>query len=305
MSRSGFQSRGDGRSRGAGGAPGDGRSRDSSSVRTSGNREPRIAGSIKKESVDRPFARQLSPAAIYGGLMLLAAFLVSLRFPPSDFRLTVLFFACIALQWTLRMWAATPILILVLASLFFGERRTFSGLDHSTTEIITAGAVVLLLLASGRFLTLGVPVIPWNANLRTKFDRVWNRFVMGKPLKMDRSLLDARSPRLFSVSELITGFLRVVVAVVVATQVLEFMPIDSELADSVKLTPRWVRAISITLGLLTVVVLINILLSTLSWRRLSASEARVYLNSQLSQECHREIAAVFRVEQRQRRSRRV
>ena len=251
-----------------------------------------------------PRSDEVPPAIIYGGLMLVAAILIALRFPPSNFRIFLLFTACVALQFTLRMCTATAMLLLIQAALFFADRQRFFGSTHSSGEILIAGAVVLLLMSSGRFLTLGVPLIPWNATLRTTLDRIWKRFVLSRPQTVDRTRLDARCPSSFRTTEVFTAVLRVGFAVFVATELLEFVPLDPNAPDYARLVPPALRAILIGLGLLAASVSFNTILSVLSWRRITPGEARVYLNSQLSQECHREISAVFNYEQHDRRRRR-
>lgn len=238
-----------------------------------------------------------SPAVFYGIAIAAGAAASALTFTQSGISLLLLLAVAIAALVLLRMWTVGIVLLIIQGALLFGQPQALM-VRVSPFDLILAAGVMTLLLAACRYFVIAPELSP-VADLSDSTIRYL-------PERFRESLAGqlSRRARRFSVAERSTGLLRIVLAVAGAAFLLRSVPVNPYALDEARLIPSGLRLISLGVLLLSIFLVTDLLLDTMTWRRISLREARLFLRSVLTSWCDRELRAVNRHDAKQRRKRR-
>ena len=240
---------------------------------------------------------QTSPAFFYGIAIAAGAAASVTMFSRGGAGLLLGFAAGLAALAILRLWTVGILLLVIQGALFAGEPQRL--IDRvSLLDLITAAGVMTLLVAGSRFLMIARGLSP-IVNL----SEATRRFLPGN-LRASAEQEFTRHTADFGIAERSTAVLRIVLAVAGAALLLRVIPVDPGALDDAWLIPSGLRLISLAVLLLSIFLVTDLLIETVTWRSLSVREARVFLRSVLTVWCDRELRAVMYQEMKQRRNRR-
>lgn len=246
----------------------------------------------------------LNPAIVYAVMAGLSGLFVSMWLSPNDSLSRTLIVAFFGVMIGFRFWAVALIFLMVQVGLFVVEPWSLGAFVYSRGSYLVAIGVLALLISSCRYLTLTSSPSPYRLSNRSSF-KVAMQHIRRMPRgDFARFGVLSRSASTVSSMEVVTMLLRIVMSVVAVSILLWAVPLQADSPEYARLHPSPVRAITLGVILLLVFVLANGLMNVLSWRRLSASEAKVFLRSEVSKWIHREVSAVSRRRIRFRASRR-
>jgi hypothetical protein len=238
-----------------------------------------------------------SPALFYGIAIAAGATASAMLFTRGGAGLLILFAAGLAALVVLRLWTVGILLLVIQGALFAGQPQRL--IDRvSFLDLVTAAGVMTLLVAGSRFLMIARELSP-IANLSEA-----TRRYLPRNLRESTEHDLTRHAADFGIAERGTGILRIVLAVAGAALLLRAIPVDPNSLDDAWLIPSGLRLISLAVLLLSIFLVTDLLIETVTWRRLSVREARVFVRSVLTTWCDRELRAVMYQEMKQRRNRR-
>lgn len=246
----------------------------------------------------------ISGATVYAILTVVSGLFVSVWLFPDDTVTRSLLLAFVGVMFAFRFWTISLIFFMVQVGLFLVEPGSLGAYADSPGSSILAMGVLALVMSSTRYLTLTASPVSYRLTNRESA-RVAMLHVRRQP--RNAFLPFGVLPRAESTvarAELLTVFLRVLVAVVSVSLLLDLVPLDPDAPVYARLIPPAVRTITLIVILLLIWMVINGLMNVLVWRRLSTVEARVFLRSELSKWLHREVSSVSRRRLRLRASRR-
>ncbi|MHC4880104.1 MAG: hypothetical protein ACYTGL_26945 [Planctomycetota bacterium] len=231
----------------------------------------------------------------------LSAFLLSRGFPPGLEVASLLLLTMVAAVLLARSMLVPLLLFLVQLVLFAAE---FSALRHSIDALdrIVAGCLLVLLLSTLRYLQLPEP-----AALIRFCTEVREALHIPSWLKLTRTTASEDATTWHSSpasSEFLLIGVRVLIAVLLASWLLEFVPNNPQAPADVALIPTAQRTIRLGLSFVIATIAIRTILNSAAWRRMSPAAARLFLKTELSAWCGRELQSVMRQEERQKRGRR-
>lgn len=240
-------------------------------------------------------------AATYFVALLISIVVVMPKFTSfQDRKLLLVFVVSIVALVLVRLWTVAALFVLVQMKLLFRETpRGFSILSDG--ELLFGIGVLVMLIAGSRLVSLTAPIVTPDATLFGLFRTIYRRFV-GGGREDQHAIMPTRRGVTFSPAECLTGLARAIGAIAVAAYLLDRFPLDPRSLE------RWLlfdwSARTITIGIVFVVVyqLTTAFLGTLSWRRLTEPEARVFLRGEVVHWGHRELrVAAKRNAKRERR----
>ncbi|MBC8290818.1 MAG: hypothetical protein H8E37_10930, partial [Planctomycetes bacterium] len=250
----------------------------------------------EKKTSHRPPTDESAPAFFYAIAMAAGATAAAMLFTRGGVSLLLFFAVALGALVILRRWTVGVILLLVQAALLVGRQQD---LMHraSIPDLILASAIMTLLVAASRFLIIAPELSP-VADLSEATRRYVPKRFRGKLNSL------VRRDGNYCPAERFTAVLRVLIAVGGAALLLRSIPVNPFALDEFWLIPSGLRVISLGILLLTIFLVTDFLLDVLTWRRISTSEARVFLRSVLTSWCDRELRAIYRHNLKQRRRRR-
>ena len=198
---------------------------------------------------------------------------------PIPFILLLLFLGFLLFA---RVWTIGLLLLLFLTVLILNEPPAYDA-PISFESLIISCMVLLVVIAASRYYMLSAPLIKISKRSRDRTKKRkflswenWKRPIVPK-------VIESRSSDHFSNYELFTGLLRGLFPLAISMVLLWLVPLDRSSVQNFRLTPGGLRAIGLSLSLFCVVVITNGLLNIFVWKKLSASETRIYLHSILGQ----------------------
>ncbi len=231
----------------------------------------------------------------------LSAFLLTTRFPPGGELVSLLILMMVAAVLLARSMLIPLLLFLVQVVLFVTE----SGSLHHTIDAgdkTVVGCLLVLLLSTLRYLQLPEPA----ASMRLR-RQIREELHIPHWLKLTRATSPEDSTTWHSgppSSEFLLIGVRVLLAVFMATWLLEFVPHNPQAPDDVALIPTAQRMIRLGLGFVIATIAIRTVLNSAAWRRMSPTAARLFLKTEVSAWCGRELQSVLRQEEKHKRRRR-
>lgn len=227
-------------------------------------------------------------AGTYFGALLVSVVLVMPKFTSyQDRRLLLLFVAAIVALVLVRLWTVAALFILVQMKLVFREApRGVSILSDG--ELLFGIGVMLMLIAGSRLVSLTAPMVTPDTTIVGLCRTIFRRFVGGEN-EDQRAVMPTRRGMTFSTAECLTGLARAVGAVAIAAFLLGRFPLDPMSLNRLLLFDWSARTITIGIVFVVIFQITTAVLGTLSWRRLTESEARVFVRSEVVQWGHREL----------------
>lgn len=223
---------------------------------------------------------ETSPAFFYSIAIAAGAAASALTFSRGGVWLILLFGLALAGMMILRLWTPGVLLLIVQAALFGGQPMKL--IDRvSLPDLMIAAAVITLVVAGSRFLMIARNLSP-IASLSESVRRY-----LPDGLRESTGQTLTRNAVAFGHGERVTAILRIVLAVVGAALLLRAIPVDPTAEDTVWLIPTGLRLISLGVLMLSIFLVTDVLVETITWRRLSIREARVFLRSVLTSWCDR------------------
>lgn len=254
--------------------------------------------------MDEASSDSVSGAVAYAILTVVSGLFVSIWMSPNETLIKGLLFVCVAAIFVGRLWTMSLILFLIQVGLFLAEPGSLGAYAESPGSSLLAMAVLALLISSSRYLALTSLPVSYRLNTRESA-RMALMHLRREPRDGFASFgVLPRAESTVGSAELLTTLLRIAVAVIAVSMLLELVPLEPDSPAHARLIPPAVRTISLVVILLLVWMLINGLMNVLVWRRLSPVEARVFLRSELSKWIHREVSSVSRRRIRFRATRR-
>lgn len=257
---------------------------------------------ISESNQDAPtLPRQVTdegpPAFFYAMAIAVGATTSAMMFSRGGAGLLLLFAAGLAGLVVLRLWTVGVLLLVIQGALFAGQPQRL--IDRvSPFDLLIAAAVMILIVAASRFLMIARELSPIAS-----LSGATRRYLPGNLRESTEQAL-TRNAVDFSSAERATGLVRIVLAVVGAALLLRAIPVHPSALDDAWLIPSGLRLISLAVLMLAIVLVTDLLIETVTWRRLSYREARVFLRSVLTSWCDRELRAVMYQEIKNRRNRR-
>lgn len=227
-----------------------------------------------------------------------SAWLLTQSFPLYLSTIGPLLLLAVGATLLLRSSLVPALLFLTQAVLFVSDRSSLEPVVTIEGQIV-AGSLLVLLLSLQRYLQLPEPT-----RLRELLQQAFDRFRLPSWLVMRRE----KEPATFQGSAgfgevLLIGF-RVVAAVVFAAWLLALVPVNPEAPSDVALLPTAHRSIKLGVGITVAVIVLNTILNSIAWRRLTPRGARLFHYLELTEWCGREIRAILRLEEKRKRRRR-
>lgn len=234
----------------------------------------------------------ISGATVYAVLTVASGLFVSVWLPPNDTVTRSLLLAFVGVLFAFRFWTISLIFFTVQVGLFLVEPGSLGAYADSPGSSILATGVLALVISATRYLTLTASPVSYRLTNRESV-RVALRHIRRQPRTafLPSGVLP-RAESTVAQSELVTTLLRVIMAVVSVSLLLDLVPLDPDAPAYARLIPPAVRTITLIVILLLIWMVINGLMNVLVWRRLTAVEARVFLRSELSKWIHREVSLV-------------
>jgi hypothetical protein len=252
----------------------------------------------------RPDPETLNPSVVYAIVAALSGLFVTMWLSPGDMLSRTLLVVFFAVMIGVRFWAVGLIFLMIQVGLFVVEPGSIGAFVDSRGSSLAAIGVLALLISSCRYLTLTSSPSPYRLSNRSSFKVAMQHIRRVPRGDFARFGVLSRDASTVSSMEVVTMLLRIVISVVAVSVLLAAVPLQADAAEYARLIPPAVRAVTLGVILLLIFVLANSLMNVLSWRRLSSSEAKVFLRSELSKWIHREVSAVSRRRIRFRTSRR-
>lgn len=229
----------------------------------------------------------------------LSAWVLSRSFPPELEIAGLLLLLIVGSTLLVRSTLIPALLFLTQLVMAATEQGSLRHHVESRDQII-AGSLLALLLSSQRYLQ-----VPEPARLKRLLKQFSDRLprwlsLSRSPTTPEQTTFHASSPA----SDILLIGMRAMAAVIVATLLLELVPNNLRAPDDVGLIPTAQRTIKLSLGIAVAVILINTLFNSVAWRRVSPRAARLFLHSELTEWCGREIRTILRLEEKQKRRRR-
>jgi hypothetical protein len=153
-------------------------------------------------------------------------------------------------------------------------------------NVFFVAGVILLLIAGSRFVVLTASPLPYDTSSFQFFRRIF------RGNKDPNQGHPRRDLSLYSATELSTGLIRVTLSVAIASWWLWYVPLDPLARDYAWLLPESMRAITLSLLALGVIVLANVLISSYVWQGISKRQAFVYLQSVATRWSFREVRSI-------------
>ena len=258
----------------------------------------------RRASAQLPDPATLNPSVGYAIVAGVSGLFVSMWLSPGDSVSRSLIFVFFCVMIGFRFWAVGLIFLMVQVGLFVVEPGSIGAFVDSRVSFLVSIGVLALLISSCRYLTLTSSPSPYRLSNRSSF-KVAMQHIRRMPRgDFARFGVLSRDPSTVSSMEVVTMLLRIVMSVVVVSILLSAVPLRPDAPEYARLIPPAVRAVTLGVILLMIYALANGLMNVLSWRRLSSSEAKVFLLSELSKWIHREVSAVSRRRIKFRASRR-
>ncbi|MFT5525014.1 MAG: hypothetical protein ACI9HK_002980 [Pirellulaceae bacterium] len=194
----------------------------------------------------------------------------------------------------LRIWLVPWLLLLLMVDLVLTERPTTFGDLQSVDNLIYAAIVLVFVSAASRYVVLAGTVLPFHsASLTGKLGAVVRRFLPAS-MRSDPVGLQPREKRTFSAVELVTGLVRVALAVLLAATIMSAIPADVDTPRNIGLLPTAVRTVRIGGTLLVGALAVYYVVEAISWQLMTKSEARIFLRSVITEETSPDISRVVR-----------
>ena len=216
----------------------------------------------------------------------------------------VVIYGPVVCVWLLSMFHVSVVnllLVLVLTELFFTDIGETLPKGFDLGDLMYAGMVLLLVITACRYLVVMSPVVPYEGTSSIGAALRW-LFSWGKAEQPLRGV-PARDAASFSGYELVSGATRVIVSVLIASITMKLIPVDPTAEETTGLLIGALRVITMGLVLLSVVVVANLLQSSFAWRKMTSSEAKLYVRSVFTRWNQREVGMIIRrqILNRQRR----
>lgn len=243
-----------------------------------------------------PLFDQHPAIATYLSVVLISALLLLTELRIGVLRPFSIFVAGVGLLVLLRVWSLPLILFAVQLELFTSEPvRAVS--SNAFGDVAFVAGVVLLLVAGSRFVVLTASPLPYDTSSLGFFRRIF------RGNKDTDSGHPKRDPDLYSATELSAGLIRVTLAVAIASWWMWYVPLDPTARDYAWLLPESMRAITLAVWALGVIVLANVLISSYVWQGISRGQALVYLHSVVTRWSFSEVRSIIRRQIKARRKR--
>ncbi len=199
----------------------------------------------------------------------------------------------------LRVWTIALLVLLFLVVLILNEPSRYDQQMQPDAILFAAGMLVFVISAC-RFYVSSAPLVNVKQTpLKSTRFFSWEHW---KPSRVPHSI-QPRHAQHFTLAEVWTGLLRACFTLAITMVLLWLVPLDLRSVQNVRLTPSGLRAIVLGISLFFIVMLTSGILSLFAWKRLSPSEARVYLKSTLTDFLHTDLRMYIKQKLKQRRAR--
>ena len=245
-----------------------------------------------------PQAADAAPVLPVAIIAAVSAWLLSQSFPPELSTIGLLLLLAVGAMLLFRSSLVPALLFLTQAVLFVSDRGSLEPVVTIEGQIV-AGSLLVLLLSLLRYLQLPEP-----AQLRELLQQTFDRFRLPTWLAIRREKEAATFQGSPGFGELLLIGFRVVAAVVFAAWLLALVPVNPEAPNDVALLPTAHRSIKLGVGFSVAVIVLNTILNSIAWRRLTPRGARLFHYLELTEWCGREIRVILRLEEKRKRRRR-
>jgi hypothetical protein len=240
-------------------------------------------------------ANSVLPLAIVAAV---SAWLLTQSFPLYLSTIGLLLLLAVGATLLLRSSLIPALLFLTQAVLFVSDRSSLQAVVTLDGQIVAA-SLLALLLSLQRYLQLPEP-----ARLRELLEQTFDRFKLPNWLIIRRKKETTTFRSSAGFAELLLIGLRVIAAVVFAAWLLALVPVNPEAPNDVALRPTAHRSIKLGVSFAVAVIVLNTILNSIAWRRLTPRCARLFHYLELTEWCGREIRAILRLEEKHKRRRR-
>lgn len=246
--------------------------------------------------------REASPVAV---LYLLAAVCAAVYFMPI-FEIGIYWKLTVTISLVaigcLRLWLVPLVLILVMGNLVLTEAPINFGPYHSVGDLLLAAAVLLFVVAASRYVVLAGAVASyyrgaWLSRVLTPLKHLIRQWRDSSP----RGVV-GRAPATFRPLEVVTGLVRIVLAVVAAALILSYFPLDPYSGASYGILPTATRAIEVGVALVAALVILYTVIESIAWHFLSPAAARMFLRGELNRELRADLVRIARYRFKKRKA---